>query len=248
MGEFTDKIVVVTGGSRGIGREVALNMANEGSKVIITYQGNENAANETVEEIKKCGTKGFAFKCDSGDFTATKKLISTIKAEIGKIDMLVNNSGIGINKSFYLLSEKDWDEVIQTNLKGTYNFCRNVVVDFLKRKSGVIVNISSVAGFRGLAGQANYCASKAGIIGLTQSMAAEFGRAGIRINTVAPGYIKTDMTHSMNDSMSDKFIEMIPARKFGEPEDVAEVIKFLLSSKSKYILGSTIVVDGGLSI
>ncbi len=248
MEEFNNKVVVITGGSRGIGKKVALKLAAKGAKVAITYHQNSRAAQDVIKEIEGHGAKGFAYQNNCGDFKAVRELINIIKCDIGEIDYLVNNAGIGINKSFYLLSEEDWDQVVQTNLKGVFNFCRNVMLDFLKKKSGVIVNIASVAGFRGLAGQASYCATKAGIINLTRAIAREVGRAGIRINAVAPGYIDTDMTRSIRPELVEGFLTQIPCGKFGEPNDVAEVVLFLLSSKSRYVLGETIVVDGGLSI
>lgn len=245
---FNNKVAVVTGGSRGIGKAIALKLAEEGIRVVITYYQNAKAAQSVIQEIKEEGKEGFAYQNDSSDFYAVKQLIKKIKKEIGEIDFLVNNAGIGINKSFYLLSEDDWDQVIQTNLKGVFNFCRHILVDFIKRRAGSIVNISSVAGFKGLTGQANYCASKAGIINLTRSLAREVGRTGVRINTVAPGFVNTEMTRGMDPKLIEMYINQIPFQRFGKPEEVAEVVLFLLSKKSNYIQGETIVVDGGLSL
>lgn len=248
MNEFADKLVLVTGGSRGIGKAVALRLAREGARVAITYRHNARAAVEAVAEMEALGGKAYAYQNDGGDFAAVKALVGTVKRELGEIQYLVNNAGIGINKSFFRMTEQEWDEVLQANLKSVFNFCRHLMVDFLKAKRGSIVNVSSVAGFKGLAGQANYCASKAGIINLTRSLAQEFGRTGIRVNCVAPGYIDTDMTKEIGENLVQQFLNQIPCRSFGEASDVAEAVLFLLSAKSRYILGETIVVDGGLSL
>jgi 3-oxoacyl-[acyl-carrier protein] reductase len=248
MGEFENKVYVVTGGSRGIGRAIALKLGTERAKVIITYYRDTEAANGVVAAIDSAGGRGCAYQVDSGDFAAVKEFTKTVKANVGPVDGLVNNAGVTRDKSLYMMSEEEWDTVMRTNLDGTFNMTRNLLVDFLKRKSGAIVNITSVAAFTGLMGQANYSAAKAGIIGFTLSLAREAARAGVRANAVAPGFIETDMIRSMRPDALAAQVEQIPLHTIGAPDDVAEAVLFLLSNRSRYITGHTLTVDGGLTI
>lgn len=248
MGEFEGKVAVVTGGSRGIGRGIALRLADEGAHVVITYHKDADSAAQVISAIEQKGARGIAYQNDGADFEGVKVLLRQIRSDVGEVHYLVNNAGIGINKSFYLMSESDWDSVLSTNLKSVFNFTRNLAIDLIKRKSGAIVNITSVAGIKGLSGQVNYCSSKAGIIAFTKALAREIGKTGVRVNAVAPGYINTDMTSAMPAKLVESYLEQIPCGRFGEPDDVAEAVLFLLSEKSKYICGETIVVDGGLSL
>ncbi len=248
MGEFENKVYVVTGGTRGIGRAIASKLGAERARVVITYQRDSEAAKSVVAAIESAGGRGYAYQVDNGDFTAVKEFTKTIKTEVGPVDGLVNNAGITRDKAIFMMSEEDWHSVLRTNLDGTFNMARNLIVDFLKRKSGVIVNISSVAAMKGLAGQANYAASKAGIIGLTRSLAREAAHSGVRVNAVAPGFIETDMTRSMPQAALAAMVEQIPLKTVGAPDDVAETVLFLLSSRSRYITGQTVIVDGGLTL
>jgi 3-oxoacyl-[acyl-carrier protein] reductase len=248
MGEFENKVYVVTGGTRGIGRAIALRLGAERARVAITYRRDTEAANGVVAGIEAVGGRGHAYQVDSADFAAVKDFAKKLKADVGPIHGLVNNAGVTRDKAIFMMSEEDWSTVLRTNLDGTFNMARNFIVDFLKRKSGVIVNITSVAAMKGLAGQANYAASKAGIIGLTRSLAREAAHAGVRVNAVAPGFIETDMTRGMPQAALAAMVEQIPLKTVGAPEDVAETVMFLLSSRSRYITGQTVIVDGGLTI
>jgi 3-oxoacyl-[acyl-carrier protein] reductase len=248
MGEFEEKVYVVTGGSRGIGRAIAVKLGAERARVAVTYRQKSEAAGSVVAEIEAAGGRGFAFQVDGRDFAAVKEFTRTVKAEVGPIDGLINNAGITRDKAIFMMSEEDWSDVLRTNLDGTFNMTRNVIVELLKRKSGAIVNVSSVAAMKGLVGQANYAASKAGIIGFTRSLAREAARSGVRVNAVAPGFIETDMVRAMPEAALAAMKEQIPLQTVGAPEDVAETVLFLLSNRSRYITGQTVVVDGGLTL
>lgn len=248
MGEFENRVYVVTGGTRGIGRAIALKLGAERARVVITYCRESEAANNIVGAIESAGGRGYAYQVDSGNFVAVKDFTKRIKGDVGAVDGLVNNAGITRDKPIFSMSEEDWNSVLRTNLDGTFNMTRNLIVDFLKRKSGVVVNMTSVAAMKGLAGQANYAASKAGIIGFTQSLARESARSGVRVNAVAPGFIETDMTRGMPPTALAAMVEQIPLQKVGAPEDVADTVLFLLSSRSRYITGQTLIVDGGLTV
>lgn len=248
MSEFKNKSYVVTGGTRGIGRAIALHLAGQGARVVITYQSDSQAAETLLAAIKAMDGQGYAYKVDNADFQAVKEFTKVIKAEVGPIDGLVNNAGITRDRAIFMMSEEDWSAVLRTNLDGTFHMTRNLIVDFLKRKSGVIVNITSVAAMKGLTGQANYSASKAGIIGLTRSLAREAARCGVRVNAVAPGFIETDMTRSMPQATLAAMVEQIPLQRMGAADDVAEAVLFLLSSRSRYMTGQTLIVDGGLTL
>lgn len=244
---LTEKIALVTGASRGIGKAIAMELAERGATVIVNYSGSEEKAQQTVSEIKKNGGEAVAVKCDVADFAACEKLAKDVIGRYGRLDILVNNAGITRDGLIMKMSEQDFDSVIDTNLKGTYNMIRHFSRWFLKQKSGRIINIASVSGVIGNAGQANYSASKAGVIGLTRAVARELSGRGICINAVAPGFIDTDMTRQMSEDAKKGIEAMIPMRHMGRPEDVARLVGFL-ADEAEYITGQVICVDGGMAI
>lgn len=244
---LTEKIALVTGASRGIGKEIAMELAERGATVIVNYSGSEEKAQQTVSEIKKNGGEAVAVKCDVADFAACEKLAKDVIGRYGRLDILVNNAGITRDGLIMKMSEQDFDSVMDTNLKGTYNMIRHFSRWFLKQKSGRIINIASVSGVIGNAGQANYSASKAGVIGLTRAVARELSGRGICINAVAPGFIDTDMTRQMAEDSKKGVEAMIPMGHMGRPEDVAKLVGFL-ADEAEYITGQVICVDGGMAI
>lgn len=244
---LTEKIALVTGASRGIGKAIAMELAERGATVIVNYSGSEEKAQQTVSEIKKNGGEAVAVKCDVADFAACEKLAKDVIGRYGRLDILVNNAGITRDGLIMKMSEQDFDSVMDTNLKGTYNMIRHFSRWFLKQKSGRIINIASVSGVIGNAGQANYSASKAGVIGLTRAVARELSGRGICINAVAPGFIDTDMTRQMSEDSQKGIETMIPMGHMGKPEDVARLVGFL-ADEAEYITGQVICVDGGMAI
>ncbi|MBR0118621.1 MAG: 3-oxoacyl-[Eubacterium sp.] len=242
-----NKIAVVTGASRGIGAAIAKGMADEGAFVVVNYNGSQEKAEEVVSEIKAGGGDAVAVKCDVSDAAAAEAFIKDIVKEYGGIDILVNNAGINRDGLLMGMKEADFDDVLRTNLKGTYNCCRQVVRPMMKKRAGRIINMASVAGVIGNAGQVNYAASKAGVIGLTKSVAKEVASRGITCNAIAPGFIKTDMTDALPDSVKEEAVGQIPLGRFGEPEDIAQMAVFLASDKAGYITGQVICVDGGIA-
>lgn len=244
---LTEKIALVTGASRGIGKAIAMELAKRGATVIVNYSGSEEKAQQTVSEIKKNGGEAVAVKCDVADFAACEKLAKDVIGRYGRLDILVNNAGITRDGLIMKMSEQDFDSVMDTNLKGTYNMIRHFSRWFLKQKSGRIINIASVSGVIGNAGQANYSASKAGVIGLTRAVARELSGRGICINAVAPGFIDTDMTRQMSEDSKKGIEAMIPMGHMGKPEDVARLVGFL-ADEAEYITGQVICVDGGMAI
>ena len=245
---LTDKIALITGASRGIGAQIAKSFAREGATVIINYNGSKEKAQAVAEEIQADGGPAELYQCSVADYTACGEMIKELIKKYGRIDILVNNAGITRDGLLMKMSEEDFDAVIETNLKGAFHTIRHASRYFLKQKSGKIINISSVSGILGNAGQANYSASKAGVIGLTKSVARELASRGIQANAIAPGFIATDMTDAMSQEAKEKLAESIPQKRIGAPEDIAEMAVFLASSKSDYITGQVFAVDGGMSM
>lgn len=245
---LTDKVAVVTGASRGIGQEIAKTLAAQGATVIVNYNGSAQKAAETVQEIETMGGKAEAFQCDVSDFDKAKELLDYVIKTYGHVDILVNNAGITRDNLMMRMSEEDFDAVISTNLKGAFNCMRHVARQMLKQKSGRIINISSVSGVLGNAGQINYAASKAGIIGMTKSAARELASRGITVNAIAPGFINTEMTAVLPETVKEGAVAQIPMKVFGETKDVAEAAAFLASDKARYITGQVLCVDGGMAM
>lgn len=243
-----NKIALVTGGSRGIGKEIALSLAKEGAVVIVNYNGSKERAEAVVEEIKAAGGEAECCQCNVADSTACEAMVKELIGKYGRVDILVNNAGITRDNLLMKMSEEDFDAVIDTNLKGTFYTIRHLSRYFLKQRSGKIINISSVVGISGNAGQANYSASKAGIIGLTKSVAKELASRGINVNAVAPGMVDTEMTQVLSDSVKEEMMKQIPLRKMGSTKNIADAVVFLASDKSDYITGQVLVVDGGMTM
>ncbi len=245
---FTDKTALVTGGSRGIGRAVCLELAKGGANVVLCYAGNEAAAQETVWSVEALGAKALAVQCDVSDAARVDALVKAAVERFGRIDILVNNAGITRDNLLMRMSEADFDAVVAANLKGAFLCMKTVSKLMLKQRYGRIVNLSSVVGLRGNAGQVNYAASKAGVIGMTKSLARELASRGVTVNAVAPGFIETDMTAALSDAARSAATGEIPAGRLGAPEDVAKAIVFLASDDAAYITGQVLAVDGGMAM
>lgn len=245
---LTGKTALITGASRGIGRAIALKLAGEGANVAIVYAGNQAAAEDTKSLALENGVKAECYCCDVSDFDKVAQLVATVKEEFGGIDILVNNAGINRDKLAMQMKEADFDDVIATNLKGAFNTIRQVYPLMVRKRSGRILNISSVAGVCGNAGQANYSAAKAGMIGLTKSIAKEVASRGITCNAIAPGFIATDMTDALPEKVREGALATIPMRRMGTPEEIADVAAFLVSDAASYITGAVLQVDGGLNM
>ena len=241
-----NKVAIVTGGSRGIGRAVALGLAKNGAKVVINYAGNAKAAQEVVEIIIANGGEAIAVQADVANAQAVDLLVKQTMETFGRIDILVNNAGITRDTLLMRMKEEDWDAVLNTNLKGVFNCTKAAVKYMMKQRAGRIVNITSVVGVMGNAGQANYAAAKAGCIGFTKSVAKEVAARGITVNGVAPGFIKTDMTSVLPEKVVADMEAGIPLARLGEPEDIAKAVLFLVSDDAAYITGQTLHVDGGM--
>ena len=242
------KIALVTGASRGIGRQIALTLGAKGAAVIVNYNGSAQKAEEVVKEIEAAGGRAEALQCNVSDFEACGQMMADIVARYGRLDILVNNAGITRDNLLMKMSEEDFDAVINTNLMGVFNCIKHISRQMLKQKAGRIINISSVSGVLGNAGQANYCAAKAGVIGITKSAARELASRGITVNAVAPGFIVTEMTDVLSDSVKEAATEKIPMKKFGETQDIAGAVAFLASEDAKYITGQVLCVDGGMAM
>lgn len=245
---LTGKVAIVTGGSRGIGREIALTLAGYGATVAVNYCGSKEKAEAVVNEIIEKGGTAKAYQGDVSDFEKAKELITEVSKEFGRIDILVNNAGITRDNLLMKMSEEEFDQVINTNLKGTFNCLKHVTRIMLKQRSGRIINMSSIVGVIGNAGQVNYSASKAGVIGMTKSMAREVASRGITVNAIAPGFIQTEMTDVLSDEVKEKLLTKIPLGRMGNVADIAETVAFLASDKASYITGQVIQVDGGMGI
>ena len=243
-----NKIAVVTGAGRGIGRGIALALAREGAMVVVNYNGSKERAEEVVRTIEEAGGKAAAIQCNISDFEAAKEFFANVVKEYGKIDIRVNNAGITKDNLMMKMSEEEFQSVIQTNLAGTFHGVKFVTRPMMKQRQGRIINIASVSGVIGNMGQANYSASKAGVIGLTKAAAKELASRNITVNAVAPGFVATEMTDVLSDSVKEAAVATIPLGRFGEVEDIAETVVFLASDKAKYITGQVICVDGGIAI
>lgn len=244
------KNALVTGASRGIGKEIALTLAKNGANVIVNYpiDSEAEAANAVVKELESLNVKALAVKADVTSESEVKEMIDQIDKNFDSLDILVNNAGITRDNLLIRMKEDDWDRVIDVNLKGTFICTKAVARKMMKQKYGKIVNVSSVVGVMGNAGQANYCASKAGVIGLTKSVARELASKEINVNAIAPGFIETEMTAILSEDVKNQMLANIPLKKYGKPEDVANLVLFLSSDLSKYITGQVILVDGGMGI
>lgn len=245
---LTGKVALVTGASRGIGKAIAVALAGEGATVIVNYNGSKERAEQVVSEIEGNGGKAEAIGCNVSDFAASEEMVKQILDKYGKVDILVNNAGITRDNIIMRMSEQDFDDVLNTNLKGAFNTIRHLSRNFLKNKSGKIINISSVSGVIGNPGQANYSASKAGVIGLTKSVARELASRGICVNAVAPGFIETEMTKAMPENVLESAKASIPLGRIGQVDDIANMVVFLAGNKSDYITGQVFCVDGGMAI
>lgn len=246
MLKLNGKTAVVTGGSRGLGKAIALRLAQDGADLAVVYAGNEAAAGETCEIIRQMGRKAAAYCCDVSDFTQTEQTVAQIIGEFGGIDILVNNAGITRDALTFKMSEEDFDRVININLKGAFHMIRHTYRHFMKKRSGRIINITSVSGIMGNAGQANYSSAKAGLIGLTKTTARELAARNVTCNAIAPGFIETEMTAVLSDKVKEASLAAIPMKRMGSPDDVAALAAFLAGDEAGYITGEVIKIDGGL--
>lgn len=241
------KVALITGGSRGIGEAIALKFAAEGANIAFTYVSSEERAKSLEEKLTAMGVQAKGYKSDAGDYAAAETLVNDIMTHFGTIDICVNNAGISKDNLLMRMTPEQWDDVLQANLKSIYNLSKQVIKPMMKSRKGSIINMSSIVGMKGNAGQSSYAASKAGIIGFTKSIAQELGSRNIRVNAIAPGFIETDMTHYLKDGGAEKWFEKIPMARFGKPEEVADVALFLASDMSSYVSGQVISVCGAMN-
>lgn len=246
MGRFKGKSAIVTGASRGIGREIALLLAKEGARVAVNYSGSKDKADEVVQLITAAGGEAFAIQADVSDADSVKKMVDQTVETFGSIDILVNNAGITKDNLLMRMKEDEWDDVMSINLKGVFLCTKGVTRQMMRQRAGKIVNVASIVGVSGNPGQANYVAAKAGVIGFTKTAAQELASRNINVNAVAPGFITTDMTDALSEDVKNQMLAMIPLGKLGSPEDVAKTVMFLLSDDAAYITGQTIHIDGGM--
>ncbi|MBQ3424960.1 MAG: 3-oxoacyl-[Clostridia bacterium] len=240
-----DKVALITGGARGIGKAIAMRLASQGADIAIVDAGNLEVSEETAREISQLGVRAIAIRCDITDYQQVTDAVAQVKETFGKVDILVNNAGITRDKLALRMSPEDFDAVLSVNLKGTFLMIKALYADFMRRRSGRIINIASISGLMGNAGQANYSASKAGVVGLTKTIARELAGRNVTCNAVAPGFIETPMTAAMNQDALEEACRSIPLRRMGKPEDVAAAVAFLASDDAGYITGSVLNVDGG---
>jgi 3-oxoacyl-[acyl-carrier protein] reductase len=248
MSEFEGRSAIVTGGTRGIGRAIVEELARRGTNVAFTFNKNREMADQLAAEIQGRGGRALAFQADVTDFDATESMVKAVKGEFGSIDYLVNNAGITRDKLIMMMSPEDWDAVLDTNLKGVFNVTRHAVSVMVRQRRGSILNIASISGVVGMAGQTNYSASKAGLIGFTKALAKEVGRRNVTVNALALGLIETDMTASLPEEYKQKMLEQIPLGRYGTAREVARIAAFILSDDARYITGQVIQADGGLAM
>ncbi|MFC4409247.1 3-oxoacyl-[acyl-carrier-protein] reductase [Chungangia koreensis] len=246
MGKLNGKTAIVTGGSRGIGRSIAIMLAEEGAKVVVNYSGSQAKAEEVVELIRQNGGEAIAIQANVSSSESVQAMVGEALSHYGSVDILVNNAGITRDNLIMRMKEDEWDDVINTNLKGVFLCTKAVTRQMMKQRSGKIINISSIVGVAGNAGQANYVAAKAGVIGLTKTSAKELASRNINVNAVAPGFITTEMTDELPEDIKSQMLSQIPLSKLGNPEDVAKAVLFLSSSDSDYMTGQTLHIDGGM--
>lgn len=245
---FDGKTAIVTGATRGIGRAIALGLARRGCNIGFNYIKNHQCARTLNDEIETLGGRSLSFQADVCDLSSARSMVEQVKKAFGKVDFLINNAGVLKDRAFYKQDESDWKSVLDTNLTGAFNFTRSVITDMMKKSSGRVICITSVSGLRGVIGQANYSAAKAGLIGFVHSLAKEVGPFGITVNAIAPGFIETDMVESIQEERRQSLLGTIPMRRFGKAEEVAGLACFLLSDEARYITGQVIAIDGGVSV